>query len=239
MRGRCLVVVGGSARLGHRVRIAASNVPIGPTWGAQPRGRVRTAADGRRHGEERERTGVPAGGEGSGGLARALPRSSRGVSRGEGPRAVRGARASVDVPRRVGRRSRRGTGESRSPGGDVERHRPVQGRAAVPPHGVPRHAEVPRVRAGVQERAHDASARGRQGRRRLRSQGQERAGGHAVLPGVHDRAVPPHRLAHRRAGGRHRRRRARDRLPLRPVQAHHERVHRCDHWQGAWGGAAP
>ena len=54
--------------------------------------------------------------------------------------------------------------------------------------------------------------------------------GHAVLPVVHDRAVPAPRRAHRRAGRRHRRRRARDRLPVRPVQADHQplRVRRAD-----------
>ena len=58
----------------------------------------------------------------------------------------------------------------------------------------------------------------RQGRLRLRSQGQERQRSDALLPVVHDRAVPPHRPGHRRAGRRHRRGRPRDRLPLRPVQ---------------------
>ena len=37
----------------------------------------------------------------------------------------------------------------------------------------------------------------------------------ALLPGLHDRAVPPHRRRHRRAGRRHRRGRPRDRLPVR------------------------
>ncbi len=39
-----------------------------------------------------------------------------------------------------------------------------------------------------------------------------------VLPGLHERAVPPHRPRHRRPGGRHRRGRPRDRLPVRRVQ---------------------
>ena len=133
----------------------------------------------------------------------------------------------------VGRRPRPGAGEPRLPGRDVERDRPVQGRPALPPDRLPGHAEVPGVRAGLQERAHHAAAGRRQGRRRLRPQGQERARGDALLPGVHDRAPPPHRAEHRRAGGRHRRRQPRDRLPVRPVQAHHERVHRRAHRQGA------
>ena len=42
--------------------------------------------------------------------------------------------------------------------------------------------------------------------------GKSDARDHALLPVVHDRAVPPHRRRHRRAGRRHRRGRARDRL---------------------------
>ena len=59
---------------------------------------------------------------------------------------------------------------------------------------------------------------GGKGGSRLRSQGQERQRSDALLPVVHDRAVPPHRPGHRRAGRRHRRGRPRDRLPVRPVQ---------------------
>ena len=58
----------------------------------------------------------------------------------------------------------------------------------------------------------------RQGRLRLRPEGQVRHGGHALLPELHDRAVPPHRRRHRRAGRRHRHGRPRDRLHVRPVQ---------------------
>ena len=64
-------------------------------------------------------------------------------------------------------------------------------------------------------------------------QGQERQRSDALLPELHDRAVPPHRPEHRRAGGRHRRRRPRDRLPVRPVQAAAQRVHRRADRQGA------
>ena len=56
---------------------------------------------------------------------------------------------------------------------------------------------------------------------------------------LHDRAVPPPRRVHRRARRRHRRRAPRDRLPVRPVQAHHQplRVRRPDR-QGRSTGAA-
>ena len=82
--------------------------------------------------------------------------------------------------------------------------------------------------------------RRRQGRRRLRPQGPLRRRDHAVLPELHDRAVPPHRRVHRRARRRHRRRRPRDRLPVRPVQADHQplRVRRA-HRQGPRLGRLP
>ena len=82
-----------------------------------------------------------------------------------------------------------------------------------------------------------ADGRG-QGRRRLRPEGSQRRRGAALLPVVHDRAVPPHRPVHRHPGRRHRRRRPGDRLPVRPVQAHHQRVHRRAHRQGLRAGAA-
>ena len=66
--------------------------------------------------------------------------------------------------------------------------------------------------------------RRRQGRQRLRPQGQERPRGHGLLPELHDRAVPLHRRGRGRARRRHRRGRARNRLSLRPVQAHHRPV---------------
>ena len=72
----------------------------------------------------------------------------------------------------------------------------------------------------------------RQGRLGLRPEGQERQRSHALLPELHDRAVPPHRPRHRRAGRRHRRGRPRDRLPVRPVQAPAQRVHRRADGQG-------
>ena len=82
--------------------------------------------------------------------------------------------------------------------------------------------------------------RRRQGRQRLRPQGPLGRRGHALLPVLHDRALPAHRRAHRRAGRRHRRRRPRDRLPVRPVQADHQplRVRRADR-QGPGLGRLP
>ena len=50
-------------------------------------------------------------------------------------------------------------------------------------------AEVPGLRAGLQEQPDDAADGRRQGRLRLRSEGPQRRRSHAVLPGVHDRAV--------------------------------------------------
>ena len=52
------------------------------------------------------------------------------------------------------------------------------------------------------------------------------------LPVVHDGVAAPHRPLHGRSGGGHRGRRTRDRLPLRPVQAACQRVHRDAHRQG-------
>ncbi len=123
--------------------------------------------------------------------------------------------------------------QPRFPHRDEQRHRSLQGRPALPPVRQPRHPQVPRLRAGVQELADHAAHGRRQGRLGLRSQGQERQRGDALLPELHERALPPHRPQHRRARGRHRRRRPRDRLPLRPVQAAAQRVHGRAHRQGA------
>ena len=109
---------------------------------------------------------------------------------------------------------------------------PYKGGLRLPPLGESRHPEVPRLRAGVQELPDDAADGRRQGRVGLRPEGQERQRGHEVLPELHDRAVPPHRPEHRRAGGRHRRGRPRDRLHVRPVQAAAQRVHRRADRQG-------
>ena len=70
---------------------------------------------------------------------------------------------------------------------------PYKGRAAFPSLGQSRHPEVPRLRAGLQERPHDAAHGRRQGRLRFRSERQERQRSHALLPDLHDRTLPPHR----------------------------------------------
>ncbi len=115
---------------------------------------------------------------------------------------------------------------------------PYKGGLRFHPTRQPRHPQVPRFRADLQEQPHDAADGRRQGRLRLRSQGQERPRGDALLPELHDRALPPHRPGHRRAGGRHRRRRARDRLPVRPVQAARETSSPACSPARAWTGAA-
>ncbi|MCK7506583.1 MAG: hypothetical protein MZV70_22665 [Desulfobacterales bacterium] len=81
--------------------------------------------------------------------AREAPR----VPHGEDPRAHRRARARDHVPRALGRRQGRGPGQPRLPHRDEQRHRPLQGRPALPPVGEPRHPQVPRLRAGLQELA--------------------------------------------------------------------------------------
>ena len=82
----------------------------------------------------------------------------------------------------VGRRQGRGPGQPRLPHRDEQRHRPLQGRPALPPDRLPRPPQVPRLRAGLQELAHHAAHGRRQGRLGLRPQGQERQRGHALLP---------------------------------------------------------
>ena len=157
-------------------------------------------------------------------------------------RAALRAGAADHLPGAVGRRRRRGPDQPRLPGRVQLRARPLQGRAAVPPQRQPRHRQVPRLRADLQERPDRHADRRRQGRLRLRPQGPLRRRDHAVLPVVHDRALPPHRRVHRRTGRRHRRGRPRDRLPVRPVQADHQplRVRRADrqgHVLGRLAGA--
>ncbi len=133
----------------------------------------------------------------------------------------------------------RDPGQPRLPRRVQQRHRPVQGRPALPPHRQPRHPEVPRLRADPQEQPDDPAHGRRQGRQRLRPQGQIGLGSHALLPELHERAVPPHRRGHRRARRRHRRRRPRDRLPVRPVQEAHPRVRGRADRQGPQLGRLP
>ena len=84
-------------------------------------------------------------------------------------------------------------GQPRFPHRDEQRHRPLQGRAALPSLGESGHSEVPGVRAGVQELADHAAHGRRQGRIGFRSQGQERQRSDALLPELHDRTAAPHR----------------------------------------------
>ena len=72
-------------------------------------------------------------------------------------------------------------------------HRPVQGRAALPPDRQPRHPQVPRLRADLQERLTTLPMGGGKGGSDFDPKGKQRRRGHALLPGVHDRALPPHR----------------------------------------------
>ena len=89
------------------------------------------------------------------------------------PRPADRTRARDHVPRLVGGRPWRGPGQPRLPHPAQLRHRPLQGRPALPPLGEPVDPEVPRLRADLQERAHHAAHGRRQGRFRLRSQGPQ------------------------------------------------------------------
>ena len=89
---------------------------------------------------------------------------------------------------------------------------------------LPGRAQVPRLRAGLQERSDDAAYRRGQRRLGLRPEAPQLGRSEALLPIVHDRAVPAHRSVHRRARRGHRRGRQGDRLPFRPVQAHHQPI---------------
>ena len=160
----------------------------------------RRTVDGRRRSEEPRRARVPSGGPRGRHVDRAPPRTRARVPGGQDLGADDRARARAHVPRPVGGRPGRDPRQPRLPRRDEQRDRSLQGRAAVPPHRRPRPAEVPRVRAGAQERPHDAPDGRGQGGRRLRPQGQERRRGHALLPVVHDRAPASHRPEHGRPG---------------------------------------
>jgi GGDEF domain-containing protein len=102
-------------------------------------------------------------------LGRAAKRTAARVPQGQDPRADDRARAGdlfrvpwVDD-------QRRGAGQPRLPHRDEQRHRPLQGRAALPPVGEPRHPQVPGLRAGVQEQPDHAADGRRQGRVGFRS----------------------------------------------------------------------
>ena len=188
------------------------------------------------HGRGQEAQSAPAGvrpgGAGSGRGHLRLHRGQGGLPLRADPAPHRRARPGGQLPRVLGGRQRQRPRPARLSHPEQQRDRPLQGRHPLPPERQRERAQVPRLRADLQERA-DRPAHGRrQGRRELQSQGQVRARDHALLPELHDRALPPHRRRRRRAGGRHRRRRARDRLHVRPVQAHHQPVHRGADRQG-------
>ena len=115
------------------------------------------------------------------------------VPRAQDHRADRRAGAPDHLPRALAGRQGRGADQPRLPRPVQQRARPLQGRPALPPLGLPRHHQVPRLRADLQERPDRPAHRRRQGRLRLRPQGQVGRRGHALLPELHDRAVPPHR----------------------------------------------
>src|SRR5207302_9168447 len=100
---------------------------------------------------------------------------------------------------------------------DEQRIRSFQWLAALPCFGQPRKPEVPSIRAGVQELANDTADGWWKGRVGLRSEGQERQRGHAVLPKFHDRAGTAHRTRHRCPGRRYRGWRTGDLFSVWPI----------------------
>ncbi len=169
-------------------------------------------------GAQSRRGGVSPGGEGGSGIARAGPGQVPGIRRAEDHRAHLRARAPDHLPRALAGRQGRGPHQPRLPRPVQQRHRGLQGRAAVPPVRVPRHHQVPRVRADLQECADRHADRRWQGWIRLRPEGQVEQRDHAVLPELHDRALSAPRRVHRRSRGRHRRRGPRTRLHVRAIQ---------------------
>ncbi len=112
------------------------------------------------------------------------------------------------VPHLLDRRPRPRPGQPRLPHPAQLRDRPLQGRHALSPVGEPVDPEIPRLRTDPEELADHAAHGRRQGRFRLRPQGQVRRRSHALLPGADDRAVPPSGSGHRCARRRYRRGRA-------------------------------
>ena len=206
--------------------------PVAQTQPTESSHDLRTESPRRRQGEESQRAGVHPGRHRGARHPRARAQGAEEV-RGRGrPRASRRTRARHHVPRPVDRRRRQAARQPRLPRPVQQRDRPLQGRPALRFHRQPLGPQVPRLRAGLQELPHHAPDGRRQGRLGLQPEGPLRRGGHALLPELHDRALPPHRPGHGRPGRRHERGRPRDRLPLRPVQAHRERVHGRAHRQG-------
>ena len=167
---------------------------------------------------------VPPGGQGGPRVPRSGPGEVPRLHRGEDHRADLRARAADDLPGALAGRPRAGADQPGLPGAVQQRPRAVQGGAPVPPLGLPRDHQVPRVRADLQELPDRAADRRGQGGVGLRPEGEVGQRGDAVLPELHDGAVADHRRAHGRPRGRHRGGRPRDRLPVRAVQAPHEQV---------------
>ena len=155
------------------------------------------------------------------------------------PGAHHRARPDLPVPRHLAGRQGRHPGEQGLPGGVQQRHRALQGRPALPPHRQPGHPEVPGLRADPQEQPHHRAHGRRQGRHRLRPQGQVRLRSDALLPGLHEGALQAHRPEHRRARRRHRRGRPGDRLPVRRIQEADPLLGRRAHRQGPGLGRLP
>ena len=114
------------------------------------------------------------------------------------------------------------------------RARPVQGRPAVPPRrstsGIVKFLGFEQI---FKNALTGMPIGGGKGGSDFDPKGRSDAEVMRFCQSLHDRAVPPPRRVHRRARRRHRRRRPRDRLPVRPVQAHHQPLRvRRPHRQG-------
>ena len=165
---------------------------------------------------------------------RAGARQAPRVRRRRGHRADLRARAADHLPRAVGRRPRarcRSTAASGS--SSTARSGPYKGGLRFHPSvnlGIVKFLGFEQI---FKNALTGMPIGGGKGGSDFDPQGPLRRRGHALLPVLHDRAVPPPRRVHRRARRRHRRRRPRDRLPVRPVQADHQplRVRRA-HRQG-------
>lgn len=81
---------------------------------------------------------IPPGGGRGAAFPLAVPRGQPALPGSRHHRTHRRTRAGDPVPRALGRRSGPGTGQPWLPGADEQRHRPLQGRPALPPLGQPR-----------------------------------------------------------------------------------------------------
>ena len=144
----------------------------------------------------------------------------------------RRARPGGQLPRLLGGRQRQRPRPARLPRPEQQRDRALQGRHPLPPVVNESVLKFLAFEQTFKNALTGLPMGGGKGGVELQSQGQVRARDHALLPVLHDRALSPYRRRRRRAGGRHRRGRARDRLHVRPVQAHHQPVHRRADRQG-------